>query len=66
MTIIISGRAGEGKTCVANIIRQAMENAGVVAAGFGLGLIPHFDAQVAAEMLPEKLRIQIIEEHKDK
>lgn len=64
MTITISGRAGESKTCVANIIRQALENAGAFADGFGDGGIRYVDAKGAAIMLDDKLKITVIEEKK--
>lgn len=64
MTITISGRNGEGKTCIANIVRQALEDAGVMPSGFGPGEIPYFESMVAVDMLNERLVIQIVEENR--
>ncbi len=63
MTITISGTQGEGKTCIANVVRQALENTGIMPTGFGDGdgLIPWFEATVAADMLPERLKIVVVE-----
>lgn len=53
MVITISGRVGEGKTCVANIIRNAL-------AGYGLdpdmGAVPFIDHEVAADLLSDRGR----------
>ena len=61
MTITISGREGEGKTCIANIIREALESAGVHAGGFGEGGIPFFESAVAADMLADRVEVKVVE-----
>ncbi len=62
MLITISGKACEGKTCVANIIRNAL-----TAYRFDpdMGDIPFIDHEVAVDVLPKRLAIRIREEHSD-
>lgn len=48
MLVTISGRQGEGKTCVANIIRNALARYGCVA---DMGNVPVIDHEVAVDIL---------------
>ena len=59
MTITISGREGEGKTCVANIIRQCLQESGILPSMNG---IPHIESNVAVDFLGERIEILIREE----
>lgn len=59
MIITISGPVGEGKTCVANIIRNALD---VYRISVEMIAIPFIDHDLAAEFLPERLEVRIAEE----
>jgi thymidylate kinase len=59
MTITISGREGEGKTCVANIIRQCLEESNILPSMNG---IPRIESDVAVDFLGERIEIFIREE----
>lgn len=59
MTITICGRAGESKTCIANLIRHALTRART---HIDMGAIPLIDYEVAWGMLPARIHIRIIEE----
>ena len=44
-----------------NIIREALESAGVHAGGFGEGGIPFFESAVAADMLADRVEVKVVE-----
>lgn len=59
MLITVSGPHGEGKTCIANIIRNAL-----VGYGFDpeMGKIPIIDHEIAADVMSKRVDIRICEE----
>lgn len=59
MTITITGKPGEGKTCIANIIRQAMSEYGITT---DMGSIKFLESDVAADLLAERLVVKVVEE----
>lgn len=59
MTITITGISGEGKNCVANIIREAMESYGL---DISMGNCPVFDGETAGDVMEfSKVEIRIVE-----
>lgn len=58
MTVTVSGKLGEGKTCIANIIRQAMGEYGIA---IDMGQIKFMESDVAADMLAKRIVVKIVE-----
>lgn len=56
MTITISGRDGEGKACIANIIRNALMGYSFDPDMIGIPIIDH---EVAADVASKRVEIRI-------
>lgn len=58
VTITISGKLGEGKTCIANIVRQALSECGIKT---DMGNIRFLESDGIEGFLSEKLVVKVVE-----
>lgn len=58
MTVTVSGRLGEGKTCIANIVREALGMRGI---SVDMGIVKFLEADAAESLFQKKIVVKIVE-----